>query len=134
MASSTPRFKETLESHAAILVECVPVGGTSPHQFDRYLRLLRSFGEMPMADLTRPSDYRYEICPHRYFDWENGAVNFNFTRGGAEAGSKYGGLMYHRQPLAVVGLCDCSSCPDLEAALRDFHAALQAQHRDCARV
>ena len=129
MATSTPRFKETLESHSAILVECVPVGGTSARQFDQYLRLLRSFGEMAIPALTRPSDYRYEACPLKYFDWDVGAVYFNFTRGGAEAGSRFGGLLNHRQPLAVVGLCDCAACPDLEQALRDFHAAVQERHR-----
>jgi hypothetical protein len=124
--SSTSGYKETLESHSALLVECVPVGAISPQRFDRFMALLQRFSTMRLEDLTRPGGYSFEKNPFDTFSWNNGAIFFNFRPSSGGGAGKFAGLMAfeglmaHRATLAVIGICHCPSTPDLARACVEF--------------
>lgn len=105
-----------------IRIAVLPVGGAIPHsQLREYAAMLGCHTRIDLSSIS--SFYKeHQKSPFAHQPWETGCLRFKYMLGGAPP-SPWEDFQSCRKILAVVGLCDCPSSPDLDLVADQFAAA-----------
>lgn len=111
----------SIETSSMIRVAVLPIADIPPLLFRDYAAMLLRHSTVSLNSVS--SFYtEHQKSPFAHQPWESGSLRFKFMLGGSPP-SPWEDFQSNRKILAVIGICDCPSAPDLPAVADQFAAA-----------